>query len=358
MKVIHYILLGLITGAVLGWIITHADDYVYYASPSYANAVSRAAPAVVNIYTTKKVTTVLDERRQDNDFFFQQQQQRLQQKRQLSLGSGVIMHADGFIVTNYHVIRDAEEILVLLYDGRDALARIVGIDRETDLAVLKIDLPNLSAISPAKNDRLRVGDPALAIGNPFGFGQSVTAGIISAVGRYGLNLNTYENFIQTDAAINIGNSGGALINHRGELIGINAAIYSQNGSAQGIGLAIPTDIVSKVMRDIVRYGQVIRGWLGLEVTQLNSSLAQRLGIRQTSGVLITSTYHQSPADVAGLLPGDVIISINNKHIDSGQEGLLEVANLAPGKSVVVEIIRDNQTQIVPIIVGIRPATPD
>lgn len=356
MKVIHYIILGLFTGAIVGWFISNTDSYPQYTTVSFADAVSRAAPAVVNIYTTKMVDDSANKPLQQNDFFFQQQQQRLQQTRQLSLGSGVIMHADGFIVTNYHVIRDAEEILILLYDGRDSLARIVGIDRETDLAVLKIDLPQLSAIAQAKNDHLRVGDPALAIGNPFGFGQSVTAGIISAVGRYGLNLNTYENFIQTDAAINIGNSGGALINHRGELIGINAAIYSQNGSAQGIGLAIPTDIVSKVMLDLIRYGQVIRGWLGLEVTQLNSSLAMRLGIQQTSGILITSTYHQGPAELAGLLPGDVIISINNKQIDSGQEGLLEVANLAPGKSVVVEIIRDNQTQIVPIIVGIRPVS--
>lgn len=358
MKVIHYIFLGLITGAIIGWIMSDTDNYRHYTSVSFADAVSRAAPAVVNIYTTKVMDKRTDKQQPQRNDFFYQQQQRLLQKRQLSLGSGVIMHKDGFIVTNYHVIRDAEEILILLYDGRDTLARIVGIDKETDLAVLKIDLPNLTAITPAKNDRLRVGDPALAIGNPFGFGQSVTAGIISAVGRYGLNLNTYENFIQTDAAINIGNSGGALINHKGELIGVNAAIYSQNGSAQGIGLAIPSDIVSKVMLDLIRYGQVIRGWLGLEVTQLNSNLAARLGIRQTSGVLITSTYYRGPAELAGLLPGDVIISINNKHIDSGQEGLLEVANLAPGKSVVVEIIRDNQTQIVPIIVGIRPRTPD
>lgn len=355
MKAIHYIILGLLVGTAAGWLFTtpiHQADL--YPTISFADAVSRAAPAVVNIYTTKLSTTPQYPDNPELNFFFNQQQQRLQQKRELSLGSGVIVHDSGFIVTNYHVIKDAEEILVLLYDGRDAMARIIGVDRETDLAVLKIELDKLTAIALSKNTRLRVGDPALAIGNPYGFGQTVTAGIISATGRYGLNLNTYENFIQTDAAINIGSSGGALINHKGELIGINSAIYSQTGSSQGIGLAIPTDIATKVMMDIIRYGQVIRGWLGLEVTQLNASIASHLGIRQTSGVLITSIYRNGPAEQGGLLPGDIIISIHDKRIDNGQEGLLEVANLEPGKSIPVEIIRDNQTLVLSVIVGARP----
>lgn len=351
MKLFHYIIFGLLFGALLALAIIsyqRAPDYQYV---SFADAVSRAAPAVVNIYTTK---TSLPPEHNGQDFFSSQQRQRYQEKRELSLGSGVIVHNKGFIVTNYHVIQDAEEILVMLYDGREALARIVGVDKETDLAVLHIGLNNLTAIQPAQSEHLRVGDPTLAIGNPFGFGQSVTAGIISATGRYGLNLNTYENFIQTDAAINIGNSGGALINHKGELIGINAAIYSQTGNSQGIGLAIPVNIVSKVVSDIMQHGQVIRGWLGLEVTQLNSELAARLGIRKTSGVLITSIYRGGPAQLAGLLPGDIILNIDNKQIGSGREGLLEVANLSPGKSILVEVVRYDHSLIVPIIVGARP----
>lgn len=351
MKLLHYIVFGLLFGSLLAiasLAYQRLPDYHYI---SFADAVSRAAPAVVNIYTTK---TGLSLDHEAKDFFSSQQRQRYQEKRELSLGSGVIVHNDGFIVTNYHVIQDAEEILVMLYDGREALARIIGIDKETDLAVLHISLKQLTAIQAAKSDKLRVGDPTLAIGNPFGFGQSVTAGIISATGRYGLNLNTYENFIQTDAAINIGNSGGALINHKGELIGINAAIYSQTGSSQGIGLAIPVNIVSKVVSDILQHGQVIRGWLGLEVTQLNSELAARLGIRKTSGVLITSIYRGGPAQLAGLLPGDIILSIDNKKIEDGREGLLEVANLSPGKSVLVEVVRYDHSLIVPIIVGARP----
>lgn len=354
MKALHYIVLGLIVGALTGWLVIMQPQQQPLQFVSFADAVSRAAPAVVNIYTTKVTSAPEHPNNPALDFFYNQQQQRYERRRELSLGSGVIVHNSGFIVTNYHVIRDAEEILVLLYDGRDALARVIGIDRETDLAVLKIELENLTAIAPAKTDNLRVGDPALAIGNPYGFGQSVSAGIISATGRYGLNLNTYENFIQTDAAINIGSSGGALINHKGELIGINTAIYSQTGSSQGIGLAIPVDIVGKVMMDIIRYGQVVRGWLGLEVTQLNANIAARLGIRLTSGVLITSTHREGPAEIAGLVAGDVIISIDGKRIDTGQEGLLEVANITPGKVISVEIVRNNQTYVLPITVGMRP----
>ncbi|HEY9033015.1 MAG TPA: trypsin-like peptidase domain-containing protein [Pseudomonadales bacterium] len=355
MKAAHTILLGLLFGAIAGWLVILRPA----SGPqmvSFADAVSIAAPAVVNIYTTKTSSTINDSDNPLLGFFQGQQQQRLQQKRELSLGSGVIVHEQGFILTNYHVIRDAEEILVLLSDGRDALARVIGVDRDSDLAVLRIQLAGLTAIRPARASQLRVGDPVLAIGNPYGFGQTVTAGIVSAIGRYGLNLNTYENFIQTDAAINVGSSGGALVNHRGELVGINSAMYSQNGASQGIGLAIPVDIAAKVMTDIIRYGQVVRGWLGLEVAQLNHNLAQRLGIHQTSGLIITRIHRNGPAEQAGLLPGDIIISIADKQIDSGQEGLLEVANLPPGKTINLEIIRDNQTRLLPLTVGIRPAS--
>lgn len=347
----HYIIVGLLVGAVAGWLASGP-----FSGPqmvSFADAASRAAPAVVNIYTTK--LTTVDSAANSRSFFQDQQQRRFQQRRELSLGSGVIVHTTGFILTNYHVIQDAEEILVLLSDGRDSMARVIGIDKATDLAVLKIDQDNLTAIEPAAVNRLRVGDPVLAIGNPYGFGQTVTAGIVSAKGRYGLNLNTYENFIQTDAAINVGSSGGALVDHKGRLVGINSVIYSQSGSSQGIGLAIPLDIAAKVMTDIIRHGQVIRGWLGLEVAQLNSTVARELGIQQTSGLIITRIYRNGPADKAGLVPGDIILGIDEKKIDTGQEGLLEVANLPPGKEIRVELIRDNQSRMIPVTVGVRPA---
>lgn len=357
-NLVIYILAGLAIGSATGWLTTYlknTDEPLQLVS--FADAVSYAAPSVVNIYTQK--TTHELQRSKTNDpllnFFFNQQNRRYKQKRELSLGSGVIVHKQGFILTNYHVIQDADEILVLLYDGRETLARVIGKDTETDLAVLQIDLPDLQPIKTGDLEKLRVGDPVLAIGNPYGFGQTVTAGIVSAMGRYGLNLNTYENFIQTDAAINNGSSGGALINGRGQLIGINTAMYSRSGGSQGIGLAIPIDIASKVLTDIIRHGEVIRGWLGLEVTQLNANIANRLGIQRTSGVVITNTYRQGPAEAAGLLPGDIIISIDNKKIVSGQDGLLEVANLQPGDIVRTEVIRNNQTQVIDVAVGTRPS---
>lgn len=356
MKAAHYIILGLLAGTLAGLLASGLFKPAVYQPVSFANAVSAAAPAVVNIYTTKIKPGHSEQPRRDPllDFFFQQPQTDIARQREISLGSGVIIHHDGFILTSHHVIKNAEEILVLLYDGRDAMARVIGIDPETDLAILKIDLAGLSAIELADLQSLRVGDPALAIGNPYGFGQTVTSGIVSAIGRYGLNLNTYESFIQTDAAINVGSSGGALINQHGQLIGINSAIYSQTGSYQGIGLAVPVDIATRVMRDIIRHGQVIRGWLGLEVTQLNSALARQLGIQQTSGVIITNVYRSGPAHQAGLHPGDIIISIHGQMIEHGHSGLMKVANLPPGEVIQVEFIRNNQTRVKSLTVGTRP----
>lgn len=354
MKFIHSIILGLVFGALIAFTSTLL---LYKSSPaSLADAASKAAPSVVNIYTTK-ITQIPNLSTNEGllDYFSNQRQKRYQQKRELSLGSGVIISRQGFILTNFHVIKNAQEILVLTYDGREALATITGIDRETDLAVLKIHLDNLVAVDIGDLNNMRTGDPVLAIGNPYGFGQTVTSGIISAMGRYGLNINTYENFIQTDAAINIGSSGGALVNSKGELIGINSAIYSQTGGSQGIGLAIPIDIATKVMTDIIRHGQVVRGWLGLEVTQLTPALASQLNLQQTSGVIITNTHSNGPAERAGLIPGDIIISIDKKPIKNGQEGLLEVANIEPGKDIDVKIIRNNQTLTISLIVGVRPS---
>lgn len=354
MKYLPYILGGLVFGVLvaLASLVMKSP-----ASPSYsfADAASKAAPSVVNIYTTKITQTSEPFDNNLLDYFYNQRQQRFQQKRELSLGSGVIINTKGFILTNLHVINNAEEILVLTHDGRESLATITGIDRETDLAVLRIPLDNLTPIDIGNLDQLRVGDPVLAIGNPYGFGQTVTSGIISAKGRYGLNLNTYENFLQTDAAINIGSSGGALINARGELIGINSAIYSQTGGSQGIGLAIPIDIATKVMTDIIRHGQVIRGWLGLEVTQLTAALSSQLRLNRSGGVIITNIHANGPAQNAGLMPGDIIIAIDGKSIRNGQEGLLEVANLEPGRKIQVEIIRSNLNKVIPVKVGVRPS---
>ncbi len=354
MKFIHSILLGLVFGALVAF--TGVLLMQNQSQHSLADAANKAAPSVVNIYTTK-ITQIPSITTNEGlpDYFSNQRQKRYQQKRELSLGSGVIINQHGFILTNYHVIKNAQEILILTYDGRETLASITGIDKETDLAVLKVQINNLVPVDIGDLNDMRTGDPVLAIGNPYGFGQTVTSGIISAMGRYGLNINTYENFIQTDAAINIGSSGGALVNSNGELIGINSAIYSQTGGSQGIGLAIPIDIATKVMTDIIRHGQVVRGWLGLEVTQLTPTLASQLNLQQTSGVIITNTHNNGPAERAGLAPGDIIISIDKKPIKNGQEGLLEVANIEPGKNIDIEIIRDNQTLTISLIVGVRPS---
>lgn len=346
-RMTYPILFGLLFGVVLALFASPWSPMKQQGPVSYADAVSRAAPSVVNIYTTKAVRSRTYNNYSNDpilNYFLNQRQRRFQQKQELSLGSGVIVSKEGFILTCYHVIRDAEEILVLLYDGREALATVIGTDQESDLAVLRVALDNLTPITFGKPEKLRVGDPVLAIGNPYGFGQSVTAGIVSATRRHGLNLNTYEDFIQTDADINLGSSGGALINGEGLLVGINSAIYSQTGGSQGIGLAIPIDIASKVMTDLIQRGQVIRGWLGLEAAQVEAM------------VVITRIYPGSPAERAGVLPGDILLAIDGKPIRSGKEGLFEVASLQPGTTIQIELKRDNQTLLLSTIVGIRPAT--
>lgn len=358
MKHINYIVLGIFFGLVVGALSASMMQQTLNDNnnkpQSFAEAVNLAAPSVVNIYTTRIIAASQNTARHilSNNLNNKKQKSRYEQK--VGLGSGVIINNRGFILTNNHVIQDAQEILVLLYDGREALAQVIGVDKETDLAVLKIDLSALQAINIGSLENAQVGDHVLAIGNPYGFGQTVTAGIISAKGRYGLNRTTYENFIQTDAAINEGNSGGALINNGGELIGINAINYTQAGGSLGIGLAIPIDIAAKVMTDIIRHGQVIRGWLGLEVRQLTPSINRRLGLSLRSGVVVTNTTRHGPAEQAGIQPDDIIISINGIQIDNGQTGLLEVANLEPGKIIDVEITRNQQTMIMPVTVGVRP----
>lgn len=327
------------------------------ASDSYADAVSRAAPAVVNIYTSKTIrsqtTPLLDDplaRR-----FFNRGDSQQQQRIQRSLGSGVIISRDGYLLTNHHVINGADEIVVLLADGREALAREVGFDTETDLAALKIDLPNLEPIAIGDANRMRVGDVVLAIGNPYGFGQSVSQGIVSATGRYGLRLATYEDFIQTDAAINPGNSGGALIDVDGKLLGINTAIYTQNGGSSGIGLAIPVDIAVRTMRDLVEFGHPMRGWLGIEVQRLPPALAQSNHLNSGNGVIITGVYNEGPGAQAGLRAGDILLAINGQAVGDGHAGLNLLAATKPGDRVALIVVRGGAQLQLKMTVGTRPA---
>ena len=306
---------------------------------SWAQAVQRASPAVVNIYTSRVIRQRLRIR---NDSLMQQLLDRssppMRERVQRSLGSGVIMTADGYILTNLHVIADATGILVLLADGREALASVLGVDPETDLAVLHIELPDLQPINIGDPAVAEVGDVVLAIGNPYGFARSVTQGIISATGRFGLQLNVYENYIQTDAAINPGNSGGALVDARGNLLGINTAIYSPTGGSQGIGLAIPADVAVKVLRDIVAKGHVIRGWLGVAVQPLPARVDTENG--QGIALVVSDVEAGSPAEQSGLQPGDLLLAINGKPIEGGRQAMQTIALMAPGETFGLEVLRE------------------
>ena len=299
---------------------------------SYADAVDQAAPAVVNIYTRRVNSD--KENEDDNSIYrhyYDSEDPKAGQQVHASLGSGVIINDQGYVVTNNHVISGADSIIVALQDGREAAAKIVGTDPPTDIAVLKISLPDLPTVTLAPTGNLRVGDVVLAIGNPFGVGQAVTQGIISATDRNSLGLNTYEDFIQTDAAINQGNSGGALVDAEGNLIGINTAIFSQSGAAQGIGFAIPVRLAVEVMQAIIQHGHVIRGWLGVEVQPLTPELAESFGLEVSQGIVVASLYRNGPAWNAGLLPGDVILKIDGEPATSGRQAMNQVARAKPGE---------------------------
>ncbi|WP_321350782.1 trypsin-like peptidase domain-containing protein [Halopseudomonas oceani] len=317
---------------------------------SYSHGVERAAPAVANIYTSKAVEPGADGSLRDYADSLP-----APARRQSSLGSAVILNSDGYLLTNNHVIAGADEILVALKDGREALATLIGTDPETDLAVLKIDLPNLPAITIDSRDEQRIGDVVMAIGNPFGLGQTVTMGIISATGRNQLGLNTYEDFIQTDAAINQGNSGGALVDAEGNLIGINTAIFSQSGAAQGIGFAIPVRLAVEVMQAIIQHGHVIRGWLGVEVQPLTPELAESFGLDVSQGIVVASLYRNGPAWNAGLLPGDVILKIDGVPANSGRQAMNQVARAKPGDSIRLDVLRNGEPASFKAEVGVRPS---
>jgi len=326
---------------------------------SYAAAVERAAPAVVNINTAKVVAVQPNPLFRDPIFqqFFGRGQDSPRKRVERSLGSGVIFSDQGYILTNHHVIGGADAIQVFLRDGRSTTAKVIGSDPETDLAVLKIDLKNLPAITLGKSERVRVGDVTLAIGNPFGVGQTVTMGIVSATGRSALGINTFENFIQTDAAINPGNSGGALVDARGNLIGINTAIFSQTGSSVGIGFAIPTSLAKDVMEQIIKHGRPLRGWLGIEAQTLTPELLDAFGFKKgTEGLVITALYRNGPAHKAGVEPGDVLVAINGKKIGDARETLLAISNHKPGERIRLDLIRDGKPLTIEAIAAERPAT--
>jgi len=305
---------------------------------SYAPAVKQAAPAVVNIQTTKIITERQHPLANDPMFqqFFGDSIGEPRKKMESSLGSGVIVSPQGYILTNHHVIKAADEILIALKDGRNAKASVIGTDPDTDLAVLKIELDNIPAITLSKTGELDVGNVVLAIGNPFGVGQTVTSGIISATGRNMLGINTFENFIQTDAAINPGNSGGALVNSFGELIGINTAIYSQSGGSQGIGFAIPLSLAKNVLTQIIEFGHVKRGWLGIAIQDINPELAESFAMEKVYGILVNGVAKTGPADKAGIKPGNVITHINGNEVANTQELLNLVSQVNPGKTISIK----------------------
>ena len=306
----------------------------------FSAAAKIASAAVVSINTSKAAAK--NPHAGDPWFkFFYGDQGR--EEPQGGLGSGVIISASGYILTNNHVIEGADEIEVILLDGRKAKAKVIGTDPDTDLAILKVELDKLPVIMLGNSDTLQIGEPVLAIGNPFGVGQTVTGGIVSALGRNKLGINTFENFIQTDAAINPGNSGGALVDASGALMGINTAIYSRSGGSMGIGFAIPVSTARQVLESIVKDGQVTRGWIGVEPQELNAELMETFNVKSKEGVIITGVLQNGPAGQAGIKPGDVITAVNGKAVGNVTELLGAVAALKPGVAAPLSVQRAGKT---------------
>ena len=325
----------------------------------FSAAAKKAMPSVVNIFTSSKVTAPNPNNQFKDDplykhFFGEQPESNEEDQPESSLGSGVIVSDKGLILTNDHVVASADEIEVALADGRKLSAKVVGTDPDTDLAVLQVDAKDLPAITFAVSDKLNVGDIVLAIGNPFGVGQTVTQGIVSALGRNHLGINTYENFIQTDASINPGNSGGALIDAEGNLVGVNSAIYSRNGGSMGIGFAIPASLARQVMEQIAVSGSVTRGWIGIEAQDITPELAESFKLNKAQGSLIAGVLHNSPADLAGVKAGDVLLAINGKEVADSSSMLNLIAALKPNEKAVLKIARSEKVINVNVTVGKRP----
>ena len=322
---------------------------------TYADAAKKAMPAVVNIYTSKAVRArnpLLDDsilRR-----YFPELAERAPTRRATSLGSGVIVSPEGYVLTNHHVIDGADDIELVLADGRELHATVKGVDPESDLAVLKADGSDLPTITFGTVDHLQVGDVVLAIGNPFGFGNTVTLGIVSALGRNHLGINRFEDFIQTDAAINPGNSGGALVDTAGNLIGINSTIFSQSGGSMGIGFAIPVSLARTVLAQIIKDGAVTRGWLGVEPQAITREAAQALALARTDGVLVRALQRDGPADRAGIQVRDVVVEIGGKPTPDVPQLLARIAELAPGSNARITVFRDGKPLDVEVVVAKRP----
>jgi serine protease DegQ len=328
-----------------------------HAPSTFAEAAAKSRPSVVNIFTSKEVRAPRSPFMEDpvfRRFFGDRFQMNNRPQRVSNLGSGVIVSVDGLILTNHHVIEAADEIQVALPDGKTLEAEVVGTDPETDLAVLRVKQKALPAVTFAKAENLRVGDVVLAIGNPFGVGQTVTMGIVSALGRSHLGINTFENYIQTDAAINPGNSGGALVDASGNLVGINTAIFSRSGGNLGIGFAIPVSIVRQVMEQIIAHGAVTRGWVGIEVQEITQEIAESFSLKSTEGALIAGVLRGGPADRAGIRPGDILVAVGGKPVLDSSSLLNLIAALPPGKVAQLGLIRDQTETQLMVTVEKRP----
>ncbi len=322
------------------------------AVASFGEAARLAMPAVVSVYSTK------ESRRSDDpvfERFFGMDRPRGGSERVASLGSGVVATRDGYVLTNNHVVQAADEIAVALADGRKLTAQLIGSDPETDLAVLRVAADNLPAVTFGRSENLAIGDVVLAIGNPFDVGQTVTMGIVSALGRNNLGINRYENFIQTDAAINQGNSGGALVDARGNLVGINTAIYSRTGGSIGIGFAIPTSIVTDVLDQLIKNGKVVRGYFGIEPEDITPEVAQAFKLPRAGGVFVRGVVRDDPAQRAGMEPGDIILSINEARVQNTPGMLEQIARLVPGAPAKVLVLRNAKEVGLTVTVGERPS---
>ncbi len=349
-------------GSVITTVKQMTGDRAASRAGSYSEAAKKAMPAVVNIFTLQAVKAQQRHPLMDDPLFryFFGEQAEAQSQPSTNLGSGVIVNESGYILTNSHMVEDADSIEVALADTRRVNARVIGTDPESDLAVLKIDLPKLPAITFGQADGVRVGDVVLAIGNPFGVGQTVTMGIVSALGRSHLGINTFENFIQTDAAINPGNSGGALVDAHGHLIGINTAIYSRTpgGASLGIGFAIPASTAKTVMEQIIQNGSVQRGWIGVGVQEMTREIAESFKMPATTrGALITEVFRDTPADRGGMKVGDVLVAVDGKPVTDSATMLNLIAALTPGSQTVLRVMREAKGVDLKVTVGKRPKQP-
>ncbi|MEY1662651.1 trypsin-like peptidase domain-containing protein [Isoalcanivorax beigongshangi] len=360
MKAFRFLLIPVLTGLVVGLLLLlfnvrsplpGGPDQPH--ATSYADAVTKAIPAVVNIYTTQMVART-DSSAPPQAFLPPNAEAPQRERILASLGSGVLVSPQGYLLTSHHVIRNADEILVALLDGREAVAQVVGTDPETDLALLKVDIEQAPYIEIDDDSTVRVGDVVLAIGNPLGMGQTVSMGIVGATGRSQLGITTFENFIQTDAAINQGNSGGALVDSAGHLVGINTAILSSDGNWQGIGFATPTSTAKAVMNDLIEHGRVIRGWLGVSVTNITPSMAGDFGLRDVRGGLIREVALQSPAHLAGIRPGDVLVGVNGRLLRDAYEGMQFITATRPGTELELNIVRQREEIAFKVVLGTRP----